>query len=104
MREYFTLHRSVFPSYLTIESGRISLYIHCILLYYSILFCITLYYSIYTLCYSVLLYIYTVLLPSANRVTLHNIALLVRCWQRYAEGKMLLGQKIFASKMPAPVC
>ena len=23
MREYFTLHRSVFPSYLTIESGRI---------------------------------------------------------------------------------
>ena len=22
MREYFTLHRSVFPSYLTIESGR----------------------------------------------------------------------------------
>ena len=24
MREYFTLHRSVFPSYLTIESGRMS--------------------------------------------------------------------------------
>ena len=24
MREYFTLHRSVFPSYLTIESGRIA--------------------------------------------------------------------------------
>ena len=23
MREYLTLHRSVFPSYLTIESGRI---------------------------------------------------------------------------------
>ena len=23
MREYFTLHRSVFPSYLTIESGKI---------------------------------------------------------------------------------
>ena len=23
MREYFTLHRSVFPSYLIIESGRI---------------------------------------------------------------------------------
>ena len=23
MREYFTLHRNVFPSYLTIESGRI---------------------------------------------------------------------------------
>ena len=24
MREYFTLHRSVFPSYLTVESGRIN--------------------------------------------------------------------------------
>ena len=24
MREYLTLHRSVFPSYLTIESGRIT--------------------------------------------------------------------------------
>ena len=27
MREYFTLHRSVFPSYLTIESGRIDGYL-----------------------------------------------------------------------------
>ena len=26
MKEYFTLHRSVFPSYLTIESGRIKGY------------------------------------------------------------------------------
>ena len=25
MREYLTLHRSVFPSYLTIESGRMNL-------------------------------------------------------------------------------
>ena len=24
MREYFTLHRSIFPSYLTIESGRMN--------------------------------------------------------------------------------
>ena len=24
MREYFTPHRSVFPSYLTVESGRIN--------------------------------------------------------------------------------
>ena len=30
MREYLTLHRSVFPSYLTIESGRI----YCILAMY----------------------------------------------------------------------
>ena len=29
MREYFTLHRSVFPSYLTIESGRIDYYLSC---------------------------------------------------------------------------
>ena len=28
MREYLTLHRSVFPSYLTIESGRIILILH----------------------------------------------------------------------------
>ena len=29
MRGYFTLHRSVFPSYLTIESGRMKFMLVC---------------------------------------------------------------------------
>ena len=43
MREYFTLHRSVFPSYLTIESGRMFLLFTdvSITVMYLILICAT---------------------------------------------------------------